>query len=605
MNSFSIILLCFAILSCFTLVSAQGYRCTPRSTSTICNPIEPQPVLAATVATPVSPREQEVSAPPALTVFNGRPQCSALYRTLDGKCTNLANPLAGSAGTAQFTYIPGSSSVVPNGRNRPSPRLISNRVSEQGDVDMPNRRGITLFFVFFGQFLDHDLVLTPVNTSEPSPIPVPRGDPIFANLTSKHTHNGHESRYGHIGDGSPSSAVLQFSRSVRVGTSPFNQQSKRPVNANSSPIDLSVVYGSEQERFEFLHLSGKCEMRTSLGKYLPLNFPRLENEPTDATRFFLAGDVRPNENPALTSIHTVFIREHNKLCGELSKAFPKESPTKLFELARKINIFQMQKIVYEEFLPAITGRKLRVGRFNPDVDPSVSDIFSTAAFRLGHTMVSNTLPTGQRSRPFLTARDMFFRDALTFRRISRPGLYLSAAARTIAQEVDVKVVDALRNFLFSSIDELTGIDLIALNLQRGRDHALPSYNTVRKIFKLPKLTKFSDVTSDVALQARLRSTYRAVDDMDLWVALLAEDHVRGASMGETMLRVWEAEFQRLAEGDRFFYTTPGLFDKDFKRKFTRFQKISKSKTLMRDILLRNTRRSLKLPKSVFRKTNRK
>lgn len=593
------------MLSCFNLVSGQGFRCTPENTSPICNPVVPEPMIAAQIT------ENSSDGTNAQSVFSfgGRPRCSALYRTLGGSCTNLGNPQSGAAGTAQFSYVRGSSSVDPNGANRPSPRLVSNIVSEQPDSNIPNRRGITLFFVFFGQFLDHDLVLTPVNTSEPFNIPIPPGDPIFANLTPTFRRRGEREGEGSgsaYGGGSVSSAAaeLSFSRSIRAQTTTFNPDQRRPVNALSSPIDLSVVYGTEEERFEKLHLSGSCKMRMISGKYLPFNLARAENEPSDAPRFFLAGDVRANENPALTSIHTVFVREHNKLCDELEKDFPGETPANLFELARKVNIFQMQKIVYEEFLPAITGRSLTLGRYNSAVEPSVSDIFSTAAFRLGHTMVGDTLPTGSPSRPVLTARDMFFRDAFTFLDISRPGLYLHAASKTIAQEVDVKVVNALRNFLFSNVDELSGIDLIALNLQRGRDHALPSYNTVRDIFGMPKLTRFSDVTSDVSLQFRLRRTYGSVDNMDLWVALLAEDHVRGASMGETMLQVWEAEFKRLAEGDRFFYTQDNLFDYNFKQTFKRFEQISNSTTLMRDILVRNTAQSIKYSKSLFRQTSR-
>lgn len=602
MNVYALLLFSCLLLLKSSLVSGQGFRCTPGNRSPFCTPIQPRKFgYRAVLGKPDDPIGDitktlplEVQAEPIV--------CSPLYRTIDGSCTNLANPEFGTAGTAQFSYIEGSTSIEPNGDNRPSARLVSNIVADQGDIDMPNSRGLTLFFVFFGQFLDHDLVLTPVNTSEPFNIPVPAGDPIFANLSSPRGNRYYPYATSGYSDESSSVSELPFSRSVRASTSAFDPNLQRPVNSLTSPIDLSEVYGSSEERFDLLRVEGSCKMLTSGGgRYLPLNTPRTENEPTDSDTFFLAGDIRSNENPALTSFHTVFIREHNRLCDELEKDFPLESQIELFQLARKVNIFQMQRIVYEEFLPAIMGRQIQIGPFNPNVNPSVSDIFSTAAFRLGHTMVGDTLPTGNPRIPFLTARDMFFRTARTYLSISRPGPFLRGSAQTVAQEVDVMVVDALRNFLFSNVDELTGIDLISLNLQRGRDHALPSYNTVRNIFGLPTITRFSDVTSDVALQFRLSRTYAKVDDMDLWIALLAEDHVRGASMGETMFRVWEAEFRRLAEGDRFFYTTDDLFDENFKQTFTRFDEISKTKTLMRDILVRNTGR-VRFPKSVFRRS---
>lgn len=544
------------------------------------------------------------------SLSSGLIKCSTSFRTFDGSCTSSENPGFGTAGTAQFSIVPDSSSLVPNGQNRPSARRVSNVVADQGDVDMPNSRGLTLFFVFFGQLLDHDFVLTPVNTSEPFPIPVPVGDSIFGNATSSSRRRrrrcrGRNCRKRRISVSFGSSSIdsgaeLPFSRSVRVMTSPTDPTQQRPINANTSPIDLSEVYGSDEERFEALIEPGSCKLRTSGdGTLLPLNVDNLENEPVESADFFVAGDIRSNENPALTSLHTIFLREHNLLCDELESDFPELSQRELFDLARKVNIFQKQRIVYEEFLPAILGRQIEIGPFDPSIDLSVSDIFSTAAFRLGHTMVGNTLPTGLRSIPELTAVNFFFRTAAQFRNIGSPGLFLNAIARTIAQEVDVKVVDTLRNFLFSAIEEVEGLDLIALNLQRGRDHALPSYNTVRNFFGLPTITSFQDVTSDIALQFRLRLTYERVDDIDLWIALLAEDHVRGASVGETMFAVWEWEFRRIAEGDRFFYLSPTLFDEDFKRRFSRFARILRTKSLMRAILLRNTK-GIRFPKSLFR-----
>jgi peroxidase len=99
----------------------------------------------------------------------------------------------------------------------------------------------------------------------------------------------------------------------------------------------------------------------------------------------------------------------------------------------------------------------------------------------------------------------------------------------------------------------TGIDLAALNMQRGRDHGLPSYNQVRIDYGLAPKATFADVTSNLDFQARLASAYSSPDDMDLWVGCLAEDHFNGGLVGETMWTIFKDQFERTRDGDRFWY----------------------------------------------------
>ena len=52
-----------------------------------------------------------------------------------------------------------------------------------------------------------------------------------------------------------------------------------------------------------------------------------------------------------------------------------------------------------------------------------------------------------------------------------------------AQKIDTLVVDELRNALFP-VGRSNGLDLTAMNIQRGRDHGLPDLNTARKLLGL-------------------------------------------------------------------------------------------------------------------------
>jgi hypothetical protein len=77
-------------------------------------------------------------------------------------------------------------------------------------------------------------------------------------------------------------------------------------------MDASMVYGSDAGRAAVLRGEGG-KLRRGDGDLLPFNDPEdpLPNGGPNGSTSFLAGDVRANENVALTTLHTVFVREHN------------------------------------------------------------------------------------------------------------------------------------------------------------------------------------------------------------------------------------------------------------------------------------------------------
>ena len=108
------------------------------------------------------------------------------------------------------------------------------------------------------------------------------------------------------------------------------------------------------------------------------------------------------------------------------------------------------------------------------------------------------------------------------------------------------------NFLFGPPGS-GGFDLASLNIQRGRDHGFADYNSVRRDLGLRPVSDWRDISSDRDLQAALALSYGSVDQVDLWVAGLAEDHHRDAMVGETFGRILRDQFIRLRDGDRFWY----------------------------------------------------
>lgn len=515
------------------------------------------------------------SVEPGTPTFTRRnnTRCDPEFREYDGTCTNNIFRAAGSSGTTLFSYFDELSSTNAEFDKLPSPRLISNVVCSQSE-NIFNARGLSEFVTFFAQFLDHTLVATKLNPSEEKGIAIPSDDNIFANF----------------------SGILKFERNERAlaftsqGRSRFSNI-ERSINILTSAIDLDSVYGANEERAIALRLLKDGLMKTSTGNKLPFNDQGLFNAPSSSSVFFVAGDHRPNEHPVLASFHTIFLREHNLLATDLKAVYPDWDDEKLYQTARKINIAQFQKIVYEEFFPIMTGREIRQYKgFRPNALPAVSVLFSTAAYRIGHTMVGNVITRrgpDMTPLPSIPMEEMFFRTSTVLADGIEP--FIRGAIFQKAQEIDTFVHNAIRNFLFFNVDKNLGFDLIALNLQRSRDHALPSYNVVRRLFTGRSAQNFADITSNPATQSRLSTAYGgSVDDVEPWIGLMAEDHMPGSSMGPTLFSIWTAEFSRLRDGDQFFYKTKKLFTQQLLNDFPRLKQIYGERDTMAQIVLRNT-----------------
>ena len=406
-----------------------------------------------------------------------------------------------------------------------------------------------------GQFrIDLPSFTVPTESFE---ISVPIGDPYFDPL----------------GDGNRSIELNRAGYDITTGTSASNP--RQHPNLVSSFLDGSVVYGSSPDRATALRTNdGTGRLKTSVGNLLPLNddltFPDgvLENENSsrrDPQTLFAAGDVRANENPGLASLQTLLVREHNRRADELAAANPGLDGESLYQEARRWVGAIIQHITYNEFLPLLLGQNAlgTYAGYDPDTDPSVSGLFSGAAFRFGHsTATSGMILLDESGQPLLespiSTRDAFFNPE-PLKDLGLDPILRGMVAQT-SEALDTQVIDDLRNFLFGP-PGAGGLDLVSLNIQRGRDLGLPSYVDVRAQFGLEPVHTFADISSNVEVQARLAAVYGSVEQIDLWVGGLAEDHVAGAMLGETFHVIITSQFERLRTGDRFWYEN-GQFTAD-------------------------------------------
>ncbi|WP_423916569.1 peroxidase family protein [Candidatus Poriferisodalis sp.] len=467
-------------------------------------------------------------------------------RALDGRGNNLTNLTWGMAGTALLKKAPNSyaDGVSTLTTSRPNARTISNLVFAQ-DTSVPNSSQASDIVWQWGQFLDHDITLSLDNADEPLPIAVPADDPVFDPL----------------GTGE---ATIGLSRSVsdpETGTDAENP--RRQINAITAFIDGSQVYGSDRARASALRTNdGTGKLKTSSdGRFLPYNEQGLDNEGgVHRTTLFIAGDVRVNEQIGLTAMHTLFNREHNRLAGIIATQNPDLSGDEIYELARKIVGAQIQNITFSEFLPLLLGPDAfdAYSSYDPDVDPTIASEFSAAAYRVGHTLLSpklNLLDADGESEKLSLASSFFSPSFYNGHGISE---VLRGFAAQQAQDVDSQVINEVRNFLQREPHGIA-FDLVALNIQRGRDHGVGDYNTVRSAYGLTAVESFADISSDPDVQQALEDAYADVDDLDLWPAALAEDHVPAAAVGETLRAVISDQFRRLRDGDRFWFENDAYF----------------------------------------------
>lgn len=498
------------------------------------------------------------------------------FRNYDGSCNNKENIRWGAANSGQMLHWK-SRSTAPTGKSLPSARLVSNIVCRQTQSNMPNRRKMSEFVTFFGQFLDHNYAATPADESNtPMDIPVPSDDMDF-----RGNHNN--------------SNYMRFHRSARATSG----DGPTILTALSSFTDLSAVYGDNEERCKALRLFADGKLKVSVGDKLPWNDEGASNAPSTSKHFYLAGDFRANEHVCLAILHTIWVREHNKLCESLKRDFPGWGDERLYQMARKINGAAFQSVVYNEFYPALTGRRVpRYNGYSPKVNPGISLLFSTAAYRIGHTLVGDQITRmgcGNEKLPSLRLRDVFFTAprVLQDKDIEE---FVRGMVHTPAQEVDVHVVNLLRNFLFTDVAGEELFDLVSANIQRGRDHGLPPYNQIRKIMRRSPAKSFYDITRNKQSAELLEKAYGHgnVNNVEAWVGLLAEPHIPGASMGRTNYLIFRQEFQRTRAGDRFFYMRRGVFSRQVLATIYKHGRMT-----MRDILLRNTNMSPHEVRSVW------
>lgn len=223
-------------------------------------------------------------------------------------------------------------------------------------------------------------------------------------------------------------------------------------------------------------------------------------------------------------------------------------------------------------MPILIGKKSLTKRglspltkgFSPyykdDFDPRVTNEFATAAFRVGHTLIPELITTFNnitRKAQDLIRLAKVFSDADILRQPNFFDEILRGMTIQESEDYDNNFVPAVSNKLFD--EGPFGLDLIALNIQRGRDHGLPGYIHYRETCGGKKIKNFDQLGPNIVKEniANLKKAYVSVEDIELFAGLTLEEKFDDALIGETFICLIADVFARLRFGDRFFYDLKG------------------------------------------------
>ncbi|CAL1539890.1 unnamed protein product, partial [Lymnaea stagnalis] len=491
------------------------------------------------------------------------------FRTTDGNCNHPKNWGTSFKPVTRLLpadYSDGSGSprkTSVSGSPLPSPRAVS-RYVHPARTDLLAR---TIMIMQWGQWLDHDVTGFPVASELDRSIkccgpngtlPALNTDPNCFPITLPKDEDNFLGK------------CMEFVRSIpATDNNGCALQPREQVNSITSFIDASQVYGSTEETAAKVRNRKGFLLKTKNGDFLPENVKGgCIVRPGSSDYCFLAGDFRVNEHPALAAMHTIWLRLHNKIASNLKTLRPADSDDDVFQLTRKIVGALQQVITYNEWLPIILGKQAselklvsRAGRTRRQagVDPRILNEFSTAAMRFGHSLIPDVFPIGDRRVPL---RQLFSRPAEVidnFDKVVAGIAGVGTPGNRNAQKIDRNFVTEITNHLFEpqSGPAGRGLDLVALNIQRARDHGIPPYKAYRAFCGLRPLTGFNDVEALGPNVAQLARAYSSVDDIDLFTGLVHEPPVHGSNalVGPTLSCILGTQFYNLKFGDRFFFDT--------------------------------------------------
>uniref|UniRef100_T1ILP9 Chorion peroxidase n=1 Tax=Strigamia maritima TaxID=126957 RepID=T1ILP9_STRMM len=503
------------------------------------------------------------------------------FRDITGLCNNLDNPQWGSTRMTLQRLLPpvyadgvDAPRMSTTNQPLPNPRILSAVMHR--DTGNVLDHATTILFVGWGQLTDHDMAMASAteddNGDEPAccdrafqirhpncfPIEVPPGDTIQARC-------------------------MEFVRSAAGITPGCKLGVRSQMDQVTSVLDANYIYGLTNEWASSLRTFQGGQLRTTpafrqfgLKDLLPLKQQKPDEiclRPNPNIFCFQAGDIRANEQIMLTVLHTFMMRHHNRVATQLRQVNPHWNDERLYQESRHVMAAISQHITFNEFLPMLLGKQVmeRYGLillkqgyydgYDPKINPTLFSSFLTSAFRFGHSLVPTTIERFNKFHQPIGSQRLgsVIRQPFDLYRAGWMDQFILGFVNSAAWALDSALSQEMTNHLFERPGDTFGLDLAAINIQRGRDHGVPGYNAYREFCGIGRARVFEEfsntLNNDTIL--RLRELYRHPDDIDLWTAGISERPLQGAMVGPTFACIIGLQFRNLRKGDRFWHENQG------------------------------------------------
>ncbi|XP_065371103.1 peroxidase [Calliphora vicina] len=352
------------------------------------------------------------------------------------------------------------------------------------------------------------------------------------------------------------------------------------LNQGTAKLDLSQLYGFNEKSQNRMRLKQKGLLKsTSLGKSQDSLLPMAEEDTNwfcalipdggSNSTCFMAGDSRVNSDPFAIIIHTIMMRNHNRIAKELNIQHPDWNDDQLFQKAKSINIDIYHRIVIDEWLPVVLGtsmtneiKMIKSRSVNNESLHQISNEYAIAASRFYLSMMPNELrnyamDTGSEyskdessnkiDTNIFILKDEIYSPSIEYTSNKLDQILYSVLMQQ-AMKLDASYVESLSSDLANN-KRPTHSDLLAFDIQRGRDHGLQPYFKYLEICNNVKINNWKDLQTFIKPEdlSKLKNAYSNWRDIDLIVGGISEMSARNATVGPTFQCIIGEQFSKLKQ----------------------------------------------------------